>query len=160
MEKKFLIVVGIFVIVIVGLFNWTNITGNVGWGKYRCSLNSPCDVGEGDCDVNAHCNTGLCNQNNGEKYGELKWLDICEYPTPCIGNECSLHEKEIIEYENREYRLYFINENVVKLKINDEITEYIKKDETYQTKHGPLITVKDIVIENSYEPRYVVIEIN
>ncbi len=48
------------------------------WGWNYCSLFS-CSVGQGDCDTDAECNSGLfCAQNVGVKYGQVDRMDVCE----------------------------------------------------------------------------------
>lgn len=52
------------------------------WGY--CSSSCPCDVGEGDCDSNSQCRSGLaCGSNNGDDYGLPNTADVCEAPTSC-----------------------------------------------------------------------------
>ena len=49
-----------------------------------CSPSCPCDAGEGDCDTNAECATGLiCIQNNGATYGLPANYDVCEAVAGC-----------------------------------------------------------------------------
>ncbi len=44
-----------------------------------CSPGAPCDVGEGDCDSNADCASGLtCVSNVGADYGWASGVDVCE----------------------------------------------------------------------------------
>ncbi|MFH1759840.1 MAG: carboxypeptidase-like regulatory domain-containing protein [bacterium] len=42
-----------------------------------CSATCPCDVGEGDCDINADCSTGYCAQDAGANYGQSATMDVC-----------------------------------------------------------------------------------
>lgn len=64
----------------------------------RCTSATPCDVGEGDCDSNRDCLSGLvCQHNIGERYGFTELTDTCELPlgdwdrctpgTPCDEGE-------------------------------------------------------------------------
>lgn len=49
------------------------------WSWNYCSPNCPCAEGEGDCDTDADCQAGLyCAQNVGAKYGQSKYMDVCE----------------------------------------------------------------------------------
>jgi hypothetical protein len=44
-----------------------------------CSASNPCSEGEGDCDTNADCASGLsCSHNVGSNYGWNSILDVCE----------------------------------------------------------------------------------
>lgn len=46
-----------------------------------CGPNQPCDRGEGDCDTNADCASGLsCIQNNGAYWGFAADIDVCDLP--------------------------------------------------------------------------------
>ncbi|MBU0722972.1 GPI anchored serine-threonine rich family protein [Patescibacteria group bacterium] len=36
------------------------------------------NVGEGDCDRDADCNTGYCAKDIGKKYGQVSTMDVCE----------------------------------------------------------------------------------
>ena len=50
-----------------------------------CSSTSKCGVGEGDCDNDSHCNTGLkCGTNNCKQFNPLaqKAADCCIEKTP------------------------------------------------------------------------------
>lgn len=50
----------------------------------HCSADCPCEVGEGDCDSNAQCRTGLvCRSNTGANYGLPAEYDMCEAPDAC-----------------------------------------------------------------------------
>lgn len=48
------------------------------WGWDYCKNNCKCNAGEGDCDGDFHCNTGYCALDVGAKYGQSKWIDVCE----------------------------------------------------------------------------------
>ncbi|MCD6477789.1 MAG: hypothetical protein J7K87_02180, partial [Candidatus Aenigmarchaeota archaeon] len=55
--------------------------GSLGSWDY-CSSTCKCSVGEGDCDSNSECQSGLvCKQDVGAKYGWNKYMDVCEYPS-------------------------------------------------------------------------------
>jgi uncharacterized protein YkwD len=48
-----------------------------GWNY--CSKSCPCDKGQGDCDSDAECKSGLvCKHNVGSKYGASSSVDVCE----------------------------------------------------------------------------------
>ena len=52
-----------------------------GWAY--CSSSCPCDAGEGDCDSDSQCKSGLvCRHNVGANYGWDPSLDVCEAATP------------------------------------------------------------------------------
>ena len=47
----------------------------------RLSVNGPCGVGEGDCDSDAECQSGLaCVHDVGANYGFGPAVDVCEAP--------------------------------------------------------------------------------
>lgn len=49
--------------------------------SFYCTTSCRCDMGEGDCDNNANCNTGyVCHQNVGAAYGFAAYIDVCEAP--------------------------------------------------------------------------------
>ena len=48
------------------------------WSWDYCRIGCKCDAGQGDCDGDFHCNTGYCALDVGAKYGQSKWLDVCE----------------------------------------------------------------------------------
>jgi len=49
------------------------------WGWNYCTPESPCNIGEGDCDSDADCGPGLfCAQNVGTKYDQRAIVDVCE----------------------------------------------------------------------------------
>ena len=48
------------------------------WDWEYCTSDCKCNAGEGDCDGDFHCNTGYCALDVGAKYGQDKWLDVCE----------------------------------------------------------------------------------
>jgi len=48
------------------------------WSWDYCTASSPCSAGEGDCDVDADCNTSYCAQDVGTKYGQVSTMDVCE----------------------------------------------------------------------------------
>ena len=53
--------------------------GTLGTWGYKCSSACPCAAGEGDCNTNADCESGLvCNQNRGSSYGFDAGMDMCE----------------------------------------------------------------------------------
>ncbi|MBU1179512.1 hypothetical protein KJ885_01065, partial [Patescibacteria group bacterium] len=44
-----------------------------------CTSSCPCDKGQGDCDSNKECKSGLkCVNNVGKKYGWNWTVDVCE----------------------------------------------------------------------------------
>jgi hypothetical protein len=50
-------------------------------GPDWCRDNGPCSEGQGDCDGDAQCQSGLiCAQNVGAKYGWPANRDVCEFP--------------------------------------------------------------------------------
>ncbi len=53
-------------------------------GNYdHCSSYCPCPQGEGDCDIDSHCQVGLvCGVNNGARFAFSNSLDIC-WPEHC-----------------------------------------------------------------------------
>jgi hypothetical protein len=54
--------------------------GGLGSNDY-CKVAGPCGVGEGDCDNNQECQSGLvCVNNVGAKYGFRSIVDVCEAP--------------------------------------------------------------------------------
>ncbi|MCD6478183.1 MAG: DUF1554 domain-containing protein, partial [Candidatus Aenigmarchaeota archaeon] len=56
-------------------------TGSPGSWSY-CSSTCKCSAGQGDCDTNNDCQSGLvCKQDVGAKYGWNKYVDVCEYPS-------------------------------------------------------------------------------
>jgi len=48
------------------------------WSWDYCSVECPCDAGEGDCATNEDCETGYCAQNVGSKYNQYYSMDVCE----------------------------------------------------------------------------------
>ena len=57
-----------------------------------CSASCPCDVGEGDCDNDSECASGLtCARNVGSTYGWSSGVDVCESPTSAPGGSTSCH---------------------------------------------------------------------
>lgn len=48
------------------------------WSWDYCRIGCKCDAGQGDCDGDFHCSTGYCALDVGAKYGQSKWLDVCE----------------------------------------------------------------------------------
>jgi MYXO-CTERM domain-containing protein len=50
----------------------------------HCTPGCPCDQGQGDCNSDADCKTGLtCAHNVGANYGAASYIDVCEAgPTP------------------------------------------------------------------------------
>ena len=52
-------------------------TGSL-WSQGYCTPDCKCKAGEGDCNSGADCETGYCAQDVGERYGQAKWVDICE----------------------------------------------------------------------------------
>ena len=85
MDKKIFIgmIVGVLLLSVVSA-GW--FTGNAIWDGNYCSKNNKCDAGEGDCDKDTHCNTGYCAKNVGERYGQAKGMDVCEYK---MGDNCN-----------------------------------------------------------------------
>lgn len=56
--------------------------GGIGTWDY-CSPECPCGAGEGDCDSNSDCETGLtCVTNVGSNYGWDSDVDVCELQSP------------------------------------------------------------------------------
>ncbi|MCK5797389.1 MAG: CHAP domain-containing protein [Deltaproteobacteria bacterium] len=52
------------------------------YGWTYCSAACPCDVGQGDCDKDSECKTGLvCAQDKGANYGAVSTVDVCQKPT-------------------------------------------------------------------------------
>ncbi len=49
------------------------------WDWGYCATDCKCKAGEGDCDGDFHCLTGFCALDVGAKYGQDKWIDVCEY---------------------------------------------------------------------------------
>jgi len=44
-----------------------------------CSVDCPCDAGQGDCDSDSECRSGLsCARNVGDRYGVNSGIDVCE----------------------------------------------------------------------------------
>lgn len=55
--------------------------GNNGASNYCADPANPCLAGEGDCDGNSECDTGLiCGINNGSLYGFSGAVDVCVAP--------------------------------------------------------------------------------
>jgi hypothetical protein len=51
------------------------------WDWSYCTDNCPCAAGEGDCDRDSHCQSGLrCVHNVGHRYGKSASLDVCQAP--------------------------------------------------------------------------------
>ncbi len=49
------------------------------FGWTYCSASCPCGAGEGDCDTNADCKTGLvCARDVGTHYGVKSTVDVCQ----------------------------------------------------------------------------------
>ncbi len=47
--------------------------------RYYCSTSCPCGAGEGDCDSDSECDSGLtCEENVGASYGYHSNTDVCE----------------------------------------------------------------------------------
>ncbi len=98
-KKRFILIITIIVFIISVIFflGFKNITGNVLWRQSHCSSSNPCPAGEGDCDsdkwsddrfskkgflaVSKQCKTGYCAVNVGLKYGQSRFMDVCECPT-------------------------------------------------------------------------------
>ncbi len=60
---------------------------NGDWGLCSDPLCGPCAAGEGDCDGNAECKTGLsCLFNVGAAYGLPDAMDVCEVPVASTCN--------------------------------------------------------------------------
>jgi len=49
------------------------------WDWNYCTTDCKCKAGQGDCDGDFHCLTGFCALDVGAKYGQDKWIDVCEY---------------------------------------------------------------------------------
>ncbi|MEZ4329175.1 MAG: FG-GAP-like repeat-containing protein [Polyangiales bacterium] len=64
-------------------------------GLSYCGLGCPCAEGQGDCDTDNHCATGLsCVQNNGAQFGFAANLDVCvrtchQYATAGSSSYCT-----------------------------------------------------------------------
>ena len=60
------------------------------WDWDYCTTANQCTVGQGDCDTDADCATGLrCAQDVGARYGQVSTMDVCETKgaaTPSITN--------------------------------------------------------------------------
>lgn len=53
------------------------------WNIDRCTVNFPCDAGEGDCDDDNQCDGDLgCAPAYGPQFGAPAWIDIC-VPRSC-----------------------------------------------------------------------------
>ncbi len=69
-----------------GLQHWLGQTGSCmvppgSWAYCNNPACGPCDVGEGDCDSDAECGTGLvCSRNVGADYGFPSTTDVCQTP--------------------------------------------------------------------------------
>ena len=51
------------------------------FGWEYCSTSCPCDEGQGDCDTDAECKSGLvCAKDVGSKYGVGSTVDVCQKP--------------------------------------------------------------------------------
>jgi len=48
------------------------------WDWHYCATDCKCKAGQGDCDSNTHCTTGYCALDVGVKYGQDRWIDVCE----------------------------------------------------------------------------------
>jgi len=47
-----------------------------------CSTSKPCSAGQGDCDSDSQCKSGLvCIRNVGANYGFVSGIDVCELPS-------------------------------------------------------------------------------
>jgi len=61
-----------------------------------CSASCPCTVGQGDCDSDAECQSGLvCRFDVGAQYGFPSNFDVCETPAadvPCGPVSCDATE--------------------------------------------------------------------
>ncbi len=56
-----------------------SIAGTTDWAF--CSVHCPCDVGQGDCDTDAECRSGLvCGPDYGDLFGLDSSVDVCMYP--------------------------------------------------------------------------------
>ena len=54
-----------------------------------CRDHGPCSVGQGDCDSNSECASGLaCVDNVGATYGFAANIDVCEVPVPGSDDYC------------------------------------------------------------------------
>ena len=67
-------------------------TGTPGGNSY-CTTSSPCSAGQGDCDSNAECQSGLtCVDNVGAAYSYRSIVEVCERTsggTPGANNYCT-----------------------------------------------------------------------
>jgi hypothetical protein len=94
-------VIGIARLVACGIANCSNLSAqldnvNLSGGGHPnrtngafnfCTLSFPCLAGQGDCDINSQCQTGLvCNKNRGGSYGFSASTDVCEAPSNGGGN--------------------------------------------------------------------------
>ena len=90
-------------------------TGSL-WSQDYCTPNCKCKAGEGDCNNGADCETGYCAQDVGERYGQSKWVDVCEERpylkilSPTEGEEWEKGKTHKIkwEYQGPEYIKAFI----------------------------------------------------
>ncbi len=95
------LVFGILAVSVVSAFWPFSVTGNVAkvWDYNWCSASAGrlCPAGEGDCDTDKDCSGGSkCIQNNGDKFGQLKTMDVCACPdgSSWNGKECVKPNKE------------------------------------------------------------------
>jgi len=53
------------------------------WDWSYCTNSCPCAAGEGDCDYNSQCQSGLeCAMDVGPNYGQGSTMDVCQVATP------------------------------------------------------------------------------
>ena len=84
MHRIFAVSVSMVFLLSVILINWTpvfdaNLVAKPDpWDWNYCSSYRPCDAGEGDCDHDFDCTTGYCAQDVGDRYGQYRYMDICE----------------------------------------------------------------------------------
>ncbi len=63
------------------------VSGSVPGDYDYCSSSDPCSEGEGDCDSDSECGSGLvCAQNVGASYGWASNVDVCEAAGPVPGD--------------------------------------------------------------------------
>jgi hypothetical protein len=54
-----------------------------------CSAACPCNAGQGDCDSDKECKSGLiCAKDVGKSYGWSKSVDVCQAPKASAQNSC------------------------------------------------------------------------
>ena len=101
------------------------------WDWDYCATDCKCKSGQGDCDGDFHCLTGFCALDVGAKYGQDKWIDVCEYRP---GAEMPGAEEKIEEEIPKE----LLSEEMSQPDVSEEITEDVLIQE-------PLIFPEDMI---------------